>query len=165
MIVERRTFLIGLASLVAAPVVAGAETFMGAMSRGVLPSGLKRRKICGMVFSSMPSGEEIRHISGEDVQWTFYRDDEVLLAITINFRATLQRYLPYGHEWPIEARSVMRVVVEPCHTLTTLNIGSNIEFDPTRQPRAFEENFRWRDGVPELAAITAVNPIDREVLA
>jgi hypothetical protein len=167
--VERRTFLIGLASLIASPAIASAERFTGPIAVGELPSPLKWRKICDLIVSSMPTAEEIKPLvfKEEPVRYTMLRDDEPVYVLTINPRATF-RWVPVdGGQIVIQERSSVRILVEPCHTITTINIVSDIEKDPDWRVRRkmFSECYRWRDGKLELVHYAACNPADAHILS
>lgn len=167
-VVARRTFIIGLASVITAPLIATPSKFLGEIATGTLRSALKWRRLCDFTMSSMPTGQEIRALDfvEDPVRWTLLRDDDPFYVVTMNPRATIRWVAVPGSEIEISERSVLRVVVEPCHTFTTINICSDIEKDrdPAVRRRMFAETFRWRDGKPELDSIAALDPRDARVL-
>jgi hypothetical protein len=167
---ERRTFLIGLASALATPAWSASEMFTGPISRGTLYSALKWRAIRDIVIGQSwtddmaypPTKETERNI-----QWTFYRNDDPFFNVSINWRATVRWVSPdFDGSTPIAEKDILRVEVDPCPNIVSLWMQSDIETsrDPRVRRRLFAECFRWQDGKPILDRITAVNPADRNVL-
>lgn len=155
MLVERRTFLIGLAALVASPAIARAELFTGPIAVGTLPSPLKWRNVKDFTVSSMDeTGRD------ETIHYTWYRDDEPVHAISMNARAMMRWVsLPDGGI-VVPERSVLRLIVEPCLSVTTLSMQCDIEKDwqPHIRRRMFTEVHRWNDNKSLLDHVAACDP-------
>jgi hypothetical protein len=148
--VNRRTFLFGSASFLASPAIANAEKFIGHVAFGNLEPALKYRRIVDLCYSCMPTGEEIRHVLEEPVRYTLLRDEDPVLVMTMNMRASGRWVASIGGEIEFPEHTTMRLIVEPCHTWMTLTIGSNIEKNPVKLPVIFYEMFRWRNGAFEI---------------
>lgn len=168
--VDRRTFLLGSAALLASPVLAKADpnNFLGEIAKGHLSSKLPFRRICEIAVSSMPFGKEY-HQPGwteDPVHFVLWRDDEVVFNVQMNPRASY-RWVPIDEEAGIVVpkNTVLRLVVEGCCTNTAVMLGSNIEKDRTARRRIFYENFKWRDGDLQLESIAAADPADAHVIA
>lgn len=163
MVIARRTFLIGLEAVITTSAFDSNE-FVGEIAKGILPSPLSHRRIVDMTVSSMPTGKEIRaHEFLEDpVCWTFLRDDEPFYIPTINPRASLRWVAVPGAEIEISKKQILRVIVEPCHTLTTINIVSDIEMDrnPLVRRKMFSECFRWENSSILQEYVAACDPLD-----
>ena len=168
MIVARRTFLIGLASVLASPAIAKGSLFLGEIATGTLPSPLKWRAVGDITMSSMPTGEEIAAHSfrEEPVRWTIFRGEDSVYNVMMNPRATMRWVAAQDSEIVVPEHSVLRVVVEPCHTWTSIHIVSDIETNkhPLTRRRKFAETYRWTDGKPELDSVAALDPLDASVL-
>lgn len=163
--VNRRTFLIGLSALVAAPALRS-NPFVGEIATGTLHRALGWRKISDVVFSSMPTAEEIRTIGEEPVRWTAFVDDNPVMGITINLRSTYRWVsVDDASNFVVPEKSIFRMVVEPCHTHTSMCLTSNIEPDPLRRSRCFSECYRWVDVQSVLDSVAALDPRDVSVVA
>jgi hypothetical protein len=156
--IERRTFLFGAAAAIAAPVFAKATYLSGPVVPVILPSTLKYRRIHDLCFSSMPTGEELKASSWKEdpVRYTFYRDEAEIFVITLNPRAAFRWVAAPDSEIIIPERSVLRMLVEPCNTYTTLSIGSNTCRTGSRDAwkRYYVESFRWKDSILEVEKAT-----------
>ena len=164
--IERRTFLIGSASMLASPAIALMERFTGPISTGILNPALKYRKVADLIYATMPTGKEIRSpdFLEDPVRFTFYRDDEAVLAIMTNPRATTRWVALPGEEIEIQENQTFRMVIEPCHTHVSLTCVSNIERDWMKRPQMFPQVFRWEDGKPVLDSTAAMSFQDASVL-
>lgn len=152
MLVGRRTFLIGLGAVLATPALG--SRVLGKTAKGILPSSLEgRRWLFEFAISSMAEGSE--QIGEDPVRWTFYRDDSEFYAVTLNWRAMVRWVAVPGGAIEFAPKQVLRVVVEPCHTVTTLSLGYNLMPDrPLILPNMHYETFRWKNGTPELRGST-----------
>lgn len=163
---QRRTFLIGLAAVIASPEIAKYEQYTGPISTGLLNSALKYRRIKDIIFSSMPTGDEIKSPSfrEEPVSFTAFRNNDAVMAFTINPRATFRWFSAPYCEIEIRDGDILRIEVEQSYAYTTINIISNIEPDVNKRPKIFNECFRWKNGIPQLDSTAALDLRDSSLL-
>jgi hypothetical protein len=159
----RRTFLIGLAALVGSPAIAASETYTGLVSPVVVRPGLAYRRITSLVFSSMPTGEELRsrEFLEDPVSFSFYRGDEQWGPIQINPRCTF-RWVPNAGYPVVDGAHPFRMLVEPCNTHTSLFMEFDVERDPPplARLRCFTESYKWESGKLVVSEVMACDPRD-----
>ena len=168
--VDRRSFLIGVSAVVAAPALASFQkvaALTGPISSCVLPSRLGVRKINELIYSCMPRGDDfLKPEWREDpVTFTFSRDRKVMSLLTMNPRGTARWVAMPGHEWKMSEGNLFRMTVEPAYAVASLTVGSNIEMDEKKPPRAFVETYKWEDGKIVFQEAAACDPADDYLLA
>lgn len=169
MILDRRTFLLGAASVIAAQAIPAQAKFIGEVATGVLDSRLPYRSIQDIMFSFMATGAELKSPAWveDPVRITILRNDIPTFNLMLNPRATFRWVAMPGGGIIVLPTDTLRVVVEPSHTYASLCLMSDIERDqdPRIRRRVFSESFSWKDGICTLSAIAALDPADASVLA
>lgn len=164
---DRRAFLIGSAALLTSPAIAKPSKFMGAFSKGILKGDMDR-KISDLLFSCMPTGQQLRSPDWQEdpVIFTFSRGNATVMQVQLNPRATYRWVAAQYSEILLPRREFLKLEIEPCHTSCVLTIISNTEMKPEHiaPAKMISDTFRWRDGelVEEATNYLsyAVNPVE-----
>lgn len=164
MVVTRRAFILGLGATLAATQLPF-EKFTGQVATAQLRPFTHFRRICDVMLSSMPMGDEIRSLSEDPVRYTLFRDDNAVLSIMMNMRANFRWVGIPGEEIVALEKSIIRLEVEPCHTMTTLCIMSNLEQDRYKPERMIAETYHWRDNKLEFSDVAQLDVRDTQTAA
>ena len=168
--IARRNFLLGLASILSTPAIARinplVEAFTGPTSFGILSDKLPCRYLKDIQVACMPTAEDWKSglITEEPVTIKLMRGNYICWQIMINPRSSY-RWVSLESGFFVPKEQIIRFEVEPAHTLTSIMLMSDIkEYDPRSRGRLFSECYKWRDGKCETESITALDPRDEEIL-
>ena len=156
MIMARRSFLFGLGATIAAPALAKLAPFAGETVYASLNPSARYREIFDIIFSSMPTGEEIKSdkFREDPVKVEVQRNGSPILVWTLNPRGTFRWVAMAGAELLIQDKDVLSLVCEPCYTHTTFNLSSFTKplrtYEPFASRAPISEAFRWRDGKVDI---------------